>query len=174
MPAGQRRLKRSWRKRCDKDWREAAARCSDKMGASNGVWNPWQTEHQRIEFMIQSVCDVVLWSSSSRLCQTELSHWPPELQEEQTAERQQLWAWRHRPWPAPVCSREGISGGIIKVSLPPASPHPLSGPGHFFNQSEGEAPGSCSSGLMEGSSLNSQTWWKGVHWGQTLCRFLKH
>lgn len=89
-----------------------------------------------------------------------LSHQPLVSQETNAGQHQQLLPESTKSLSMLKSVAGSISRGIAQGEPPSTHLHPISTSraGHCLNQSEGEAPGSCSWGVMEGSSLNSQTW----------------
>lgn len=152
MPTGQREDLISVGGACDGDW-----------------WNVQQGEQTRQKHAMgceisgrPSITVSNLWFNQSAMSSearpaccagVRLSHQPlaPKKQIRSTTVAAASKYWKART------TKEETQMASPKV-MPPYASQPPGGAGHCFNQSEEEAPGNSSSGLMEGISLNSQTW----------------
>lgn len=80
-------------------------------------------------------------------------------------------------WELWICQspyREASPESSRKVIQPSRLPHQAGQVIALIKVRESLAPGSCSWGLMEGGSLDSQTWEEQLYWGMSLPHFLKH
>lgn len=124
--------------------KDVASRFTGRMEVSNGPWNLWQAKHHYIEFMIQSVWDPLNpvqpgVPASPAACASGDHLWRSPAGKSESAECQEI-SPKVKPTPGPptLFSPAEQVIALIKVKERP--------------------PGSCSGGLMKGSSLNSQTW----------------